>query len=330
LEIAPTIYFGGKYPASPLRHRSRNRQKLSDLAAEIGIPISNKQSDADIFLALDFNETEIEILRERISENKFNILFRNEPRCVLPQAYSPEIDELFNLVISFGSNPSEERHEYWPQYWTSLNTDLQSTRDIENVVLVNANKLNLSESELYSLRRKCFGNIKNIVVFGEDWNSSFTSRLKVLAIEILKDPVRNLFAAPSHVRYWFRHWPQTLSPVDKSEILVQYKVCLVIENETSYLSEKLFDAFISGCIPVYVGPDVSSFGIPKNLVFQANPDVHSIEEQINLAIHKDYAEYVQQLNEWFSDPETINNHKGEIVMTRALTNSIKAFMNHRR
>jgi hypothetical protein len=41
-----------------------------------------------------------------------------------------------------------------------------------------------------------------------------------------------------------------------------------MENEASYVSEKLFDALVYGCIPIYVGPNLEEFGIPQNVAFK--------------------------------------------------------------
>ena len=38
------------------------------------------------------------------------------------------------------------------------------------------------------------------------------------------------------------------------------------------MTEKLFDAFFSGSIPIYFGPELSQYGIPKGLYFNLNTD----------------------------------------------------------
>ena len=54
---------------------------------------------------------------------------------------------------------------------------------------------------------------------------------------------------------------------DKIEILYKYKYALIIENssdEAGAISEKIFDAFSAGCVPIYLGaPDISLY-IPEN------------------------------------------------------------------
>ncbi len=59
---------------------------------------------------------------------------------------------------------------------------------------------------------------------------------------------------------------------DKFEALQKYKFCLCFENTriNGYISEKVFDAFIAGCVPIYKGPANAGEWIPANCFI--NPD----------------------------------------------------------
>jgi hypothetical protein len=39
----------------------------------------------------------------------------------------------------------------------------------------------------------------------------------------------------------------------------------VIENDSTYVSEKLLNALVAGCIPIYSGPPLSIYGIPSEV-----------------------------------------------------------------
>jgi hypothetical protein len=309
-----------------MRHRSKNKESLKDFAASLGYQIANDPMNADIYISVDYNTENEEILHERKSARKFNVLFRNEPSCVLPSGYSKSALNLNDFTLTFGRAPDNPQHEYWPQFWQVNSVPQVSTQRIENrAALINANKLNLSSQEMYSLRRLCVKKLNNVDLFGDDWNSSLNSRIKVAAIEILKKPSRNLFTFLFHARYWFNQWPVTLAPVEKSDVLNQYKVSLVIENEATYLSEKIFDALASGCIPVYVGPDLRNFGFPENIVFQAEPSLDSVNEQLNLAFKSDFQKNQREINRWLNSIETRERHLGEIVMERALRKCVEHY-----
>ena len=324
--MKPSLYFGGKYPNSAMRHRNNNKQTLKDLAATLGYPISKDPILADIFLSLDYNDENEEVLKTRRMANKFNVLFRNEPRCVLPAGYSTVALDLNQIIITFGKPHNDSISEVWPQFWDeTLIADDSFARNCTCAVMVNSNKLNLAKGELYTLRRSSIANIRNLDIFGDDWNSSITNRFKVALIEIRKNPVRNLFLFAFHSRHWFTRRSSIIAPEDKGQVLRSYRVSLVIENELTYLSEKLFDALAAGCIPVYVGPETSEYGIPSALVFQAKPNLRSIESQIKLAINSDYSTFRRELAEWLNSSEVKERHQGENVMKRALEKCFEEF-----
>jgi hypothetical protein len=56
---------------------------------------------------------------------------------------------------------------------------------------------------------------------------------------------------------WYRY-PEFHGWVeDKFEVLSQFKLSLVIENEADWVTEKVFDSIVAGAVPIYVGPDLS-------------------------------------------------------------------------
>jgi hypothetical protein len=96
-----------------------------------------------------------------------------------------------------------------------------------------------------------------------------------------------------------------MGPVaDKLQTASNYKFALVIENSGDYMSEKLFDALFSGCLPIYVGAPVETYGIPKNLVIQAGPSIGEIRQGIIQAQNVDLDHFRVKLNEFLVDPIT--------------------------
>lgn len=325
--MKPSLFFGGKYANSPMRHRSANKQTIRDLAEKLGYSIAKNPIDADIYLSVDYNVENEALLRARKIENKFNVLLRNEPRCVLPAAYSRTALNLNSHIITFGKPEENSISEVWPQFWDeNLQGHETCERNNQSVVIVNANKLNLTKSEQYTLRRKCIANLTNLDLYGDEWNTSIAARIKVAIIEILKNPTKHLFTFTFHSRYWFSRRPLVTAPENKSEVLARYKVSLVIENELTYLSEKLFDVLTAGCIPVYVGPDLNDYEIPASLCFQAKPNIRSIRSQISLALKSDYSSFLHELAHWLNSSETKARHRGELVITRALEKCEKEFL----
>jgi len=325
--VKPSFYIGGKYPNSPMRHRNDNKQTLRDYVDKLGYIVAKNPIEADIYISADYNDDEEEVLRARKIAGRFNVLLRSEPRCVLPAGYSKRAIGLNNHIMTFGKPHKDSTSEVWPQFFdeNSLKHEWHE-RDNLRAVIVNANKLNLSRGELYTLRRECIANLNCVKIYGEDWNTSKKARIKVVIIEIFKSPIKHLLNFSFHSKYWFAQWPLIVAPEDKNEVLLKYKVSLVIENEMTYLSEKLFDVLASGCIPVYVGPEVSDYGIPRSLVFQSKPNLRSIENQIELAFKMDYSIFRHELARWLNSSEVKERHQGEHVMTRALVKCIEEYL----
>jgi hypothetical protein len=105
----------------------------------------------------------------------------------------------------------------------------------------------------------------------------------------------------------------------------RYKFALVIENELSYMSEKLFDAFFAGCIPIYVGPNVANYKIPKGLVIQCQPTVTSLIDGIEIAKKTNYENYQQELQDWLKSESMRNCHEGVGVINRAIESTFKRY-----
>lgn len=325
--MKPTFCVGGRYSSSPMRHRSSNTENLRQFLEKQGRNVSLDADEADVYLAIDHNENDEQLLKKRRELNRFSILYRSEPFCVLPVAYKPETIALYNSIISFGKSELLNDGMHWPQYFPGEEQPGWGIHDrLPRAALINANKLNLSSSELYSLRRESIKKIEGIDLFGENWNSNFKDRIKVLVIEVMKDPIRHLVATSSHTRYWFANWPETASPADKISVMQRYKFALVIENELSYMSEKLFDAFFAGCIPIYVGPEVTDYKIPKELVIQCKPTVASLIEGLEIAMKTNFENYQEKLKNWLMSESMKESHDGVRVTNRAIERTLTEYL----
>lgn len=325
--MMPSICIGGRYSSSPMRHRSSNTENLRQLLEKQGRNVSLDADEADVYLAIDHDENDEKLLKKRQELNRFSILYRSEPFCVLPVAYKPETIALYSSIISFGKSELLNNGMHWPQYFPGEEQPEWGIHDrLPRAALINANKLNLRSSELYSLRRESIKKIEGIDLFGENWNSNFKDRIKALVIEVMKDPIRHLVATSSHSRYWFANWPETASPADKISVMQRYKFALVIENEMSYMSEKLFDAFFAGCLPIYVGPEVTDYKVPKELVIQCKPTVTSLIEGLEIAMKTNFENYQEKLKNWLLSESMKESHDGVRVTNRAIERTLTEYL----
>lgn len=90
-------------------------------------------------------------------------------------------------------------------------------------------------------------------LFGSDWDKPlFSGRLAKVNL-----PLRLMYRRIAPLRRLkLARYPSFRGPVaSKNETLRQYRFCFAYENcaEPDYLSEKLFDCFFAGCVPIYLG-----------------------------------------------------------------------------
>jgi hypothetical protein len=292
--VLKKIYIIGRYP------EQNNLMNISLIDIGINnVEFSRSKEEADIILYFDV----VEVSSSEISAKK--VLVRQEPELVMPNNYKIKYTNKFDQIISVGTDPKLiENSVNWPQNIHKKVNRIQN-RVSSKTVLVNSNLLNFKKSEMYSLRRTiCFkSNLVDLYGFG--WNKSTSSSLKVIIIETLKFLKNPLKIKLSSLRYFLRKQKNYKGIAgDKIKVMEQYKTSLIIENSLNYLSEKLFDAFAAGCIPIYVGPNLNSFNIPNSLFIQADPNYNSIIEKIQIANNLDYDDWLFNLNEWLSEEHT--------------------------
>jgi alpha(1,3/1,4) fucosyltransferase len=177
----------------------------------------------------------------------------------------------------------------WPQSFEAVHEGLWQRDDRSFLVMINSNKLPaVYYRELYTERMRAvefFGRTGDIDLYGPGWNDPShrlgrsrvpwtLRRMKKYAVDwwerIHPDPL--LLAAR---RVYKGH------AVSKSETLAGYRYALCFENATlnGWITEKIFDCFFSGTIPVYWGaPDIELYVPPDCFIdmrqFSGYPELH--------------------------------------------------------
>ncbi len=168
----------------------------------------------------------------------------------------------------------ELQHFCWPQSFSQVHEKLWSGTDRKFLVIMNGNKLPaLSGATLHAQRLLAiqhFGRTGEIDLYGREWD---------------QPPHRVGFSRrPYTVRVLERRaraWWQTIRPDpllvaarrawrgpanSKSQTLANYKFAICFENMVmkGWITEKLFDCFFTGTIPVYLGaPDIEQYVPPE-------------------------------------------------------------------
>ena len=158
------------------------------------------------------------------------ILFLREPPTLFPALYSQQFYTIFGMVYSWhdGLVAQKKWHKF---FYAHALKPLKEWLLFENkkfCCMFATNKHYRSSYELYSQRRA-------LVRYFE-------------------------YAAPKELDLYGRGWPSLKVAkghvVNKNKILKNYKFCICYENSRNlpgYITEKIFDAFVSGVVPVYWG-----------------------------------------------------------------------------
>jgi hypothetical protein len=256
-------------------------------------------NDCDYFLSFD----SVSISNKNI--NTKYVLIRSEPKIILPWCYNKKILKQFDLVIDVGK-PQKPGLNVVPHPQNLFRLRRNDIRRENKLAMVNGNLLSLRNGEQYSLRRAAIFNFEFLELYGRGWDTSLLSKIKNICIEfykVVKYPTNFNFHG---MKYYFRDVRCSNGAVeDKFEILSNYKYTLVIENSKGYMSEKLFDALVSGCIPIYVGEDLASFDIPEEFAIRSEANIVSILHSYEFAKKLDYEQWRRKCFYWLENPGTI-------------------------
>lgn len=292
--------------------------------------------DANVFINMNHDKKSA----SRASKNSrvLKVLIRTEPISVFPAQYTKRVEKQYDLVITTGrpkSSTGKFLDTHHP-YRTLSNPNLpeldennvhnrysENDKDIHEfsnwnrrkiyLSLIAADKVSSQRENYYDLRRKFASEAQanELEVYGALWNESLKNRIyHRVGVGLHAIRYRTIPNLPSlygglHKRYASHKG----APQDKQIIVRGSKFSLVIENSTTYVSEKLFDAFIGGSIPIYFGPELSKYGIAEeDLVIRHQGSLSELTYRLNnmserdisvrLAAIKQFIESKYFINQW--------------------------------
>ena len=170
-------------------------------------------------------------------------------------------------LLPFTRSPVEVGHFCWPQSFDAIHERIWSERDRKFLVMMNANKLpRLYVDELYTARLRAvefFYRYGEIDLYGRNWDRSPSRVGKTWTPATIRRMGNWVSTAKQRLRPDPRYvaaagaW-RGAAP-SKSKTLAQYRFALCFENSIlkGWMTEKLFDCFFCGTVPVYWGaPEV--------------------------------------------------------------------------
>lgn len=293
---------------------------LKDLLSKTNLLGGPNRGGSDWALVVDVNRSALKSIKALGFEPERSILIRNEPEIVCPLNYSKRVSKKFACIIDVGREGEDSSYSTpWPQSWPAPSGEhsLVAGR-LTRPVIINANKLSMIKGELYSLRREVI-NANLVDVYGPKWGSGLNHRLRTLLGETLIALFARRLPHFRALKLWFAKHPSDQGVCfDKHETLRGYRTAIVIENDKTYMSEKLFDAFFAQTVPIYVGPPLSNYGIPPELVITAQPNLKDIKLAIEKSLELDYESWKSELDKFLERSEIRETWEAHRVHHRLL------------
>ena len=204
------------------------------------------------------------------------VLFALEPRAVLPSQHRRAVREKFGLVLVSSPDQLKTPTDVFFNYGLlgqSKSLPLELSRSHGSVAIMNANKSSWVSGSQYKTRKLFIKKLASlgfdVSIAGAGWGRSVRAELNDLARSLVFCISQG--EAPDLTRFSWPINPQLSNSRfvgvidDGNAFLQRHEFALVIENDLDYLSEKLFSALESGCIPLYLGPNLSKFGVPESI-----------------------------------------------------------------
>lgn len=292
-----------------------NPISFTSVASQLGFErVFSLSEIPDIVVCIDFRRKDLSVIRSAKKLNIPVVLILAEPSVVIPEHANESILGEFDRLLQVG-RASNSALVPWPQSWRDVQTDLNR---LSAPVLINADKWSFIKGNNYWLRSAIIQDSPILDLYGPGWSRPQFIRLAHRIYDLLR-------AVKSRTKITFRGIEFLLirprnyrgEASDKIDVMSKYKVALVIENSNEYLSEKLFDAWFAGCIPVYVGPDTSKFGLSDSLVVKSGATVSELQGAIKTAMEMNHEVFLKNL-EKFITSESAQKWRSELILRETL------------
>ena len=217
--------------------------------------------------------------KEWLASNKRSrlVFFLWEPPFVIPENYDKSLHQHADVVFTWLDDLVDNQKYFKFILPTAVYVENPyATRyaDKKLYTLIAGNKFSNVPGELYSERRKAIEYFQSNLIeyfdlYGRGWETS--------GYKCYKGQVEDKFAALSRYRY-----------------------CICYENGAinGFITEKIFDCFLAGCVPIYLGaPNISQY-IPANTfidrrMFTSYEELHRYISAID---ESEYNTYLDNIN----------------------------------
>ncbi len=194
---------------------------------------------------------------------KRNFLLLIEPRCVEPKLYAKECLSKFELVVPWGPYRAQKMDlPVWLDLPVEVPSNLEESLRLgtKPSVMVNASKYSSVSESQYSLRRRTLildaNKQGSITLYGDHWNEPLHSEARRRVAACRKNSLKQIDWEEAFSEFGKRYKQHDGKINPNFDGVTQFRTAIVIENESDFLSEKVWHFLFRGVVPIYVGPDL--------------------------------------------------------------------------
>ena len=275
---------------------------FSNLIDSDQIDFLDVNSTLPVHFSISFNHKDSQLKRIQALqipiENR--ILVMLECQAILPNMHTDKTLREYGTIFSpsplWAADYKTSKFTYPVLPFRYKAISLVEQKDIP-IGIVQRNLYSCVKGEMYSFRRKVIIELKksqtDFELRGYGWQkSSFLNILQHYRLLLFQFRSRNFSNLVYVPKYFRKIRIKTALPIpNKLDFLKRVKVAIIIENSSDYVSEKIFDCFRAGVVPIYVGPDLALFGIPTDTVLIATPEIEQLMELVNNLDSIDLSDY---------------------------------------
>lgn len=232
---------------------------------------------------------------KKLPKNKL-VLFVWEPPCIMPYNHDKKYLKHFSKVFTFRDDLIDNK-KYFKFHYPRAKAVIKNEIPFDNkkfCSLIISNKSSTHLSEIYTERKKAIIFFEEYApqdfdLYGWGWN---------------KDE--------------FKSYRGT--SIDKIDTLKNYKFSICFENSIDikgYITEKIFDSFQAGTVPIYLGADNITDYIPENCFIDKRKFNSYSELYIYLKTmsKEEYLTYLENIKDFLNNDKSKVFKKDHLVQT---------------
>jgi len=232
---------------------------------------------------------------------KYLVIFESE--IIKPDNWCLENHKLFDKIFTW-NDEFIDNNKYFKLNFSHLlpkEIDKNLSKKKKLCTLISSHHKNNHPLELYSKREEAIrwfekNHPVDFDLYGQGWNFYiFKNRY-----------VRYLLGKIKLDKLFKSNFPSYKGSIgSKKYILEKYKFSICYENAqniSGYITEKIFDCFLAGCVPIYLGADNITDHVPANCFVDKRKfnNYEDLYQYINTISDDEYAQYLNNIELFFN------------------------------